>query len=157
MSRSAIVACLAGLVLVVLANPAVVAQGASAATAAGSPAYTAWDVGFAEGARPNDGDLARRLDGIVAYVPGRSPFIRLDLDWWYVQDCRTCSLRWDNLDPVVDQAAARGVRVLLVLAYAPPWANGGHATDKWLPAHDADWTTIVDRTVQHFGSRGAGI
>jgi hypothetical protein len=151
--RSRIVTCLTGLVLAVLASPAAVAHTASAATAATASSYTARDVGFAEGGRPNDADLARRLDGIVAYVPGRSPFIRLDLDWWYVQPCRTCSLQWDNLDPVVDQATARGMRVLLVLAYGPPWTNGGHTTDKWFPTDDADWTTIVDSTVQHFGSR----
>jgi hypothetical protein len=39
-----------------------------------------------------------------------------------VEPCRGCALQWDRLDLVVDAAAARGMRVLLVLAYmfGPP-------------------------------------
>ncbi|GIG89945.1 hypothetical protein Pen02_48810 [Plantactinospora endophytica] len=115
--------------------------------------YTSADVGFAEGHGVVDGDLGRRLDGMVAYLPGRSPMVRVDLNWWYVQECRTCALRWDKLDTLVDAATARGIRVLVVLAYAPPWANGGHADDKWFPTSDADWTAIVDRTVERYAGR----
>jgi hypothetical protein len=147
MRRSAIVFCLLGLALF-----AFVPRGSARATVT-APAYNVGDIGFAEGAGVADADLPRRLDAMVAYVPGRSPFVRLDLDWWYVQDCRACAPRWDRLDPVVDQAAARGMRVLLILDYAPPWANGGHSTDKWLPTSDTDWISIIDRTVQHFGAK----
>jgi hypothetical protein len=68
---------------------------------------------------------------MAAFLPGGSAFVRVDLNWWYVQPCRGCPLRWDRLDPVVDGAAARSMRVLVVLGYAPPWANGGSADDKW--------------------------
>ena len=115
--------------------------------------YTSFDVGFAEGAGLYDDELARRLGGMADYVPGRSPLIRVDLDWWYVEPCSGCPLAWDRLDPVVDQATARGMRVLIVLAYAPSWANGGHTDDKWFPTRDADWTRIIDRTVEHFGTK----
>ncbi|MGN9812846.1 hypothetical protein ACTMSW_26275 [Micromonospora sp. BQ11] len=148
-------AVLALLLLVALAV-APAATGPTDRLPAGVPiasTYGPFDVGFAEGSGLLDTQLARRLDDMVVYVPGRSPMIRIDLDWWYVQDCRTCALRWDRLDPVVDAARARGIRVLLVLAYAPPWANGGNSTDKWFPTNDADWTAIVDATVQHFAGR----
>lgn len=120
-----------------------------------SAAYDSFDVGFAEGSGIADADLPRRLDGIAAYLPGPAPFVRVDLNWAHVQECKECPLRWDQLDPVVDGAAARGLRVLLILAYAPPWANGGHADDHWFPLQDADWTAIVDATVGHFGDKVA--
>ncbi|SCE98910.1 Cellulase (glycosyl hydrolase family 5) [Micromonospora mirobrigensis] len=124
---------------------------APAPVAVTTDTFNRWDVGFAEGAGLNDADLARRLDGMVSYLPGRSPLLRIDLDWWYVQDCRRCALRWDRLDPVLAAAKARGIRVLLMLGYAPPWANGGHGSDKWFPTSDADWTAIVEATVRHVG------
>ncbi|MEU7750297.1 hypothetical protein [Micromonospora sp. NPDC049171] len=145
-------AMLALLMLMVLAAP----PGATGRVPARVPVaatHGPFDVGFAEGSGLLDTSLDRRLDDMVAYLPGRTPMIRIDLDWWYVQPCRTCALRWDRLDPVVDAARDRGIRVLMVLAYAPPWANGGNTTDKWFPTVDADWTTIVDKTVQHFSGR----
>ncbi|PZG00711.1 cellulase family glycosylhydrolase [Micromonospora endophytica] len=114
-------------------------------------AFSSSDVGFAEGHSVDDADLDRRLNEMVAYVPGRSPLLRVDLNWWYVQDCRDCPLRWDRLDPVLAAARARDIRVLLVLAYAPPWANGDHPNDKWFPVRDADWTAIVAATARHVG------
>ncbi|WP_159079508.1 hypothetical protein [Plantactinospora sp. BC1] len=72
-----------------VAGPASAAPPAADGRAAGV-GYTPADVGFAEGHGLVDGDLARRLDGMVAYLPGRSPMVRVDLNWWYVQECRTC-------------------------------------------------------------------
>lgn len=112
--------------------------------------YTARDVGFAEGADPSVGGLARRLDEIRAYVPNGQPFIRLDLNWAYLESCRGCALRWDRTDAQVDAAVARGMRVLMVLAYAPAWVNGGHDSDKWFPTEDAAWESITRRTVRHY-------
>ncbi|MFC4128455.1 hypothetical protein [Nocardia rhizosphaerae] len=112
--------------------------------------FSSTDIGFAEGSGT---DIAARLPAIASAVSPTVPILRLDLDWWYVEPHRGAALRWDRLDPVVDDAAARGMKVLLVLAYAPPWANGGHTDDKWFPLHDQDWTSIVDRTVQHFGDK----
>ncbi|MCY1136517.1 hypothetical protein OWR29_00800 [Actinoplanes sp. Pm04-4] len=36
--------------------------------------------------------------------------------------------------------------MLLILGYAPPWANGGHADDNWFPVVDSTWRAIVDAT-----------
>ncbi|NKX86546.1 hypothetical protein [Nocardia coubleae] len=122
------------------------------AMAAPADSFTSADVGFAEGS--GDGaDIVRRLSAMQSAVSPKVPVLRLDLDWWSVEPARGAPLRWDRLDPVVDAAAARGMRVLLVLAYAPPWANGGHSGDKWFPTRDQDWTSIVDRTVAHFGGK----
>lgn len=149
---------LAVAILMIVGQPAVHATitgrtGGTADTAAVAASYTSADVGFAEGASLADGDVTERLDRISRYASGTSPIIRVDLDWWHVEPCRGCGLQWDRIDAVVNAAVDRGMRVLVVLAYAPPWANGGHADDKWFPTSDTDWTSIVDRTVRHFTDR----
>jgi hypothetical protein len=128
------------------------AQNIPANTSA-ADAFTSLDVGFAEGGTP--AQLPQWLDAMDTYVGDKKPIIRLDLDWWYVQPSQTGALHWDHLDPLVDAAAARGMRVLLVVAYSPPWANGHPGEGGWFPTSDADWTSIVARTVAHFGGKVA--
>lgn len=127
------------------------AQPAAVLTPVATDTFSSADVGFAEGSGLLDGDLGRRLDEMVGYLPGRTPILRVDLDWSYVQWCRGCAPRWDRLNPVLTAARSRGMRVLLMLGYAPPWANGDHANDKWFPVDDADWTAIIEATVRHVG------
>ncbi|MFK3985424.1 hypothetical protein ACI2K4_34250 [Micromonospora sp. NPDC050397] len=112
--------------------------------------YTSSDIGI-------NGRL-EELDAIATYLPGRSPIVRVVLEWWTVEPCRGCKLQWDAIDSIVREIRVRDMRVLLVLAYAPPWANrtpGGpeHADmTTWFPTNDNDWSSIVDRTARHFGS-----
>ncbi|MBL7258508.1 hypothetical protein [Paractinoplanes lichenicola] len=124
---------------------------AGAETAATPYVFSQADVGFSEGAATTG--LVGRLDAMDAYVGDRKPVLRLDLDWWGVQDCANCAPDFGKLDAVVDAANARGIRVLLIIGYAPPWANGGHADDKWFPVADSTWRTIVDATAVHFAGR----
>lgn len=112
--------------------------------------YTSADVGFNLGHFGPDVD--RRLDGIANFLPGTSPVVRIGLNWWYVEPCRGCPLSWDRLDAQVNAAVARGMRVLLILAYAPPWANG-HDTTVWFPTNDNDWASIIDRALQRYGTK----
>jgi hypothetical protein len=121
------------------------------ADAAVTPVYDNGVVGFSEGA--GTAGLVGRLDRMDDYVGERKPMLRLDLNWWGVQGCDSCAPDFSTLDPVVDAAAARGIRVLLILTYAPPWANGGHDNDHWFPVDDGDWTAIVDATVAHFAGK----
>jgi hypothetical protein len=121
------------------------------AEAAATPAFGNADVGFSEGSAT--AGLVDRLDRMDAYVGDRKPIVRLDLNWWGVQQCAGCTPNFQALDPIVDAASARGIRVLLILDYAPPWANGNHADDHWFPLNDSDWSGIVDATVAHFGGK----
>ncbi|GGK61809.1 hypothetical protein [Nocardia camponoti] len=141
----------AGSVAVVLAA-GILSTVPGTATSAPGDSFTSADVGFAEGS-VSGSDLAARLPAMQSAVAPKAPIVRVDLDWWYVEPSRGAALKWDQLDPVVNAAAARGMRVLLVLAYAPPWANGNHGDDKWFPVRDQDWTSIIDRTVAHFGNK----
>lgn len=105
------------------------------------------DVGFAEGSAT--AGLVDRLDTMDEYVGAKKPILRLDLDWWKAQDCAACPPNFDHLRPIVDAANARGLPVLLILAYSPPWATGGRG-DKFFPTDDAAWRRIVDATVAEF-------
>lgn len=142
------------LLVLALLVPTSAAHAAVVAPASGGASqYTSMDFGFAEGAGIVDATMGQRLDGMRAFTGARAPLLRVDLDWAHVEPCQGCALQWDQLDPVVNQAAAKGIGVLLMLGYAPGWANGGNATDKWFPTRDADWTSIVDRTLAHLAGK----
>src|SRR6266545_720268 len=101
--------------------------------------------------------MVDEFDGMDSYVGMKKPIVRVDLDWGHVESTSCANpcqggLQWDVIVPIVDAASARGMRVLVVLAYAPPWATG-HDTGKWFPTNDADWVDIVDNAVRHLGNR----
>lgn len=135
-------------VRIVLAALLLAGLGAVTLPASAEPVtFTKDDVGFSEGAAT--AGLVDRLDAMDAYVGAKKPMLRLDLDWWKVQDCATCPPDFAHLRPIVDAAHERGMPVLLILAYSPPWATGGRG-DKFFPADDAAWRRIVDATVAEF-------
>ncbi|MFD3703345.1 hypothetical protein ACFWUP_09380 [Nocardia sp. NPDC058658] len=81
--------------------------------------FSSADIGFAEGSGSGT-EIAARLPAIQSAASPKAPILRLDLDWWYVEHSPGAALRWDRLDPVVDEAAARGMKVLLVVDPAGP-------------------------------------
>jgi hypothetical protein len=113
-------------------------------------AFTSADVGFIDGSdaagRPG------RVAAMDAYVGDKKPILRLDLFWNDVQPARDASPNWTSLDGSVDAAYAQGVRVLLILDYSTPWANGGRDTN-YFPTDDAAWAGIVRQAVAHFGPK----
>src|SRR6266536_412706 len=148
-------------VLALVTAVAVVGFGAAVITRAGagewagSGVFTSGDVGFAEGGIR--ASMVDEFDGMDAYVGAKKPIVRVDLNWGHVEETpcpNPCpgGMQWDQIDPIVDAASARGMRVLVVLAYAPSWA-AGHDTGNWFPTDDRDWVDIVDSAVRHFGSR----
>ena len=112
--------------------------------------FTSADVGFAEGSAT--AGLTARLAAMDAYAGDRKPILRLDLDWQGVQPDPAVAPDFGKLDPIVDAANERGLRVLLILAYSARWANGGKDIT-WLPSDDAAWGRIVEATVTHFGDK----
>jgi hypothetical protein len=122
------------------------------APAHAAPSYTfsAEDVGFIDGG--GDDGAPARIAAMDDYVGAKTPVVRIDLFWSDVQDCATCPPKWGRLDTLVGAAAARGVRVLLILDYSTSWANGGRPSS-WFPTDDAAWAGIVEAAVAHFGDR----
>ena len=136
---------------------AAVAVGGGTPTAAADPVpipdpyvFTSADVGFIDGSDP--AGRAGRIADMDAYVGAKKPIIRIDLFWDQVQPCATCTPNWTALDAMVDAAYTQGVRVLLILDYAVPWANGGRASN-YLPTDDGAWAAIVSQAVAHFGPK----
>ncbi|MEV6301266.1 hypothetical protein AB0M02_17790 [Actinoplanes sp. NPDC051861] len=118
------------------------------------PVYTSSDVGTNLG--HYESGVADRVDGIDAFFgAGRSPIVRVSLSWQKYQLSRGGPINWTELDDQVNQLRAKGMRVLLMLGYAPSWANGhsGERAEVWFPTEDADWKAIVDATVAHFGDK----
>ncbi|MFI5935089.1 hypothetical protein [Actinoplanes sp. NPDC051494] len=120
--------------------------------AADQASFSSADVGFAEGSAT--AGLVGRLDAMDAYVGDRKPILRLDLNWQGVQPTAGATPDFSALDPVVDAAYARGIRVDLILAYSARWANGGKDIN-WFPTDDNAWRSIVDSTVRYFGDKVA--
>ena len=83
-------------------------------------------------------------------------WLRADFDWNRIESEKG-HFEWTVTDRVVADAEARGLSILVSLAYSPGWANGGqprHAA----PRNPQDWadfvTAVVDRykaRVRHWG------
>jgi hypothetical protein len=112
--------------------------------------FTSADVGFIDGSDP--AGRPGRIAEMDAYIGDKKPIIRLDLSWDRVQPCATCPPDWAALDAQVDVAYAQGVRVLLILDYSAPWANGGR-NPNYFPTDDGAWANIVSQAVAHFGPK----
>ncbi|GAA2714098.1 hypothetical protein [Actinoplanes palleronii] len=124
--------------------------GADQASVAPSYVFTSDDVGFADGGGPDN--AVDRITAMDEYLGDKKPLLRLDLFWDDVQQCATCAPDWSDLDPRVDAAYERGARVLLVLDYSAPWANGNRKPS-YFPTGDDAWSDIVDAAVVHFGPK----
>ena len=99
----------------------------------------------------DDATMKRHLDGLAA-IGARS--IRFDLPWGSVERTRG-TYDWSQGDRAVAAARARGLDVLLVLAYSPSWANGGRA-DKYPPldAHVADYAAFAREAARRYVPKG---
>ncbi|MET3420806.1 hypothetical protein BJ973_000018 [Actinoplanes tereljensis] len=113
--------------------------------------FSAFDIGF------NDGGSAagkpERIGDMVDYLGGTKPIIRAGLDWDRVQPTAGGPLDWTGIDAQVNAAYAKGVRVLLILTYSAPWANGHPDDITWFPTDDNAWRAIVAASVAHFGPK----
>ncbi|GAA3209513.1 hypothetical protein GCM10020256_06850 [Streptomyces thermocoprophilus] len=80
----------------------------------------------------SDRELSAALDDAVT-VGAR--WVRADLSWADIQPVPLGDFLWWKFDRVVGAAEERGLDVLPVLAYTPPWARpAGCGTDKCAPA-----------------------
>lgn len=97
-------------------------------------------------------ELDRALDDIAS---SGATWVRFDLNWADIQADGPDSFNWARYDRVIDGAHRRGLKVLPVVAYTPPWARpAGLDTDKAPPARIEDFTRFVAVAVARYSSRG---
>lgn len=94
------------------------------------------------------GELASRLDDAVELGAG---WIRVDLSWADVQPASADRHEWDRFDRIVDAARSRGLQVLPILTYTPPWARvPGCFDEKCAPSNPEDFARFAGEAVSRY-------
>lgn len=99
-----------------------------------------------------DAERAALLDKLQA---AGVQWVRIDLGWASLQEQGSASYsQWyvDLADRAVDQARARGLKVLATLWATPSWANGGGATNV-PPQNVSDYSRVATWAGAHFRGR----
>ncbi len=100
----------------------------------------------------SNAELAAALDDAVDIGARR---IRADLEWGDIQPLSPDQYNWKRFDHVVDAARRRGLMVLPVLAYTPPWARpSGCPTDKCAPVHPALFARFAAAAASRYAPLG---
>ncbi len=99
--------------------------------------------------------------GINAHLPSADDFdaiekagfgfVRVDFTWDRMEPLRG-QIRWDLMDPVVEEADAHGVRLVAILGFCPPWASSGPSA-YYPPRHARDWKEFVSALVKRYRGR----
>ena len=161
--RSALVvlALLAASAMVVSGVPGTPTAGAPAgasepaAAPAGSSALAA-RAGIATGnwvLWESDAELAADLDAI-ARTGAR--WVRFDVDWNSTQHAGPNAWNWSAIDRFVLAARSRGLWLIGMVAYTPPWARpAGCASLKCLPADPSTYAVFVAEAARRYGPGAA--
>lgn len=100
----------------------------------------------------SDAELAATLDDAVAV--GVS-WVRVDLGWDRIQPVSAAAYDWSSFDRTVFAARARGLSVLPILTYTPPWARPtGCTTPKCAPADPARFATFAGVAATRYAPLG---
>ncbi len=104
----------------------------------------------------SDADLNRDLDAIARTG---AKWIPIDVDWNSIQGDGPTSFRWDRgLDRAVIAARARGLNIIGMAAYAPPWArvwNCGPNDIHCLPQNPDDYGRFLTAAAQRYGTQSS--
>ncbi|MDA3923337.1 MAG: hypothetical protein PF904_01395 [Kiritimatiellae bacterium] len=86
------------------------------------------------------------------YEDSSTKFVRTGIDWRAIETSDNVynALRVDGVDAFFAGCAARGIRVLAIIAYAPAWANGGHNESGWPPLDNDDYTDFCEWFVRRY-------
>ncbi len=110
--------------------------------------------GFSESSaifRKSPDELAADFDAIAALGVR---WVRLDLQWAYVQEAGRDQWRWDRLDLAVRLARERELDVLALLAYTPAWARPARTTDKHPPTNPDDFARYAREAARRYAPLG---
>jgi polysaccharide biosynthesis protein PslG len=122
---------------------------------AAAPAQTTTRLGVSYGntlSRMSQQQLAATLDDAVEL---NVRWIRADLSWADVQPTGPASFWWDGFDRVVRAARTRGLNVLPILTYTPPWARDpGCVRFSCPPRSDKEFAAFARAAVKRYASSG---
>jgi len=81
-------------------------------------------------------------------------WLREDFAWSSIEP-RKGHFDWRATDGLMRSAATAGMNVVALAGYAPPWANGGHADDKFPPLNPRDYANFVLAVAHRYGKGGS--
>jgi polysaccharide biosynthesis protein PslG len=96
-------------------------------------------------------ELTRELDH---YRSLGARWMRIGINWHVIQRSGPDSFNWAPFDAVVRGARERGINVLGVLLYTPPWARGGRGDPATPPSDPGDYATFAAQAVRHYAPMG---
>lgn len=80
-------------------------------------------------------------------------WVRIEIDWWYVQDGGRTSFNWAGPDGAVAAAKAKSLNVLLLIQKTPPWARTT-ADGSTPPTNPNDYATFAAKVVSRYAPQG---
>jgi hypothetical protein len=103
----------------------------------------------------SDARLGAALDDAVATG---AKWVRADLSWQNIQYDGPTVYRWSLFDRVLDAASRRGLKVLPVLAYTPPWARKRYCgVPTCAPADPQQFARFAREAVKRYNARGIDV
>lgn len=83
-------------------------------------------------------------------------WVRLCIDWRWIQYENKNNFKWDGksypYDFVIDSLVSNNFQILGLIAYAPPWSNGGNQ-GTFPPSNAQDFGDFVFAVVKRYGDR----
>jgi polysaccharide biosynthesis protein PslG len=86
-------------------------------------------------------------------------WIRIDVDWWLVQESDAKTYNWSYYDTTLANIEAAGIKVDGTIVTTPPWARPSDCTDdgRCRPASVAAYATFAKAVAQRYGTRFAAL
>lgn len=98
-------------------------------------------------------DAASLDDQFDALAAMKVTWVRVDVDWSVVEPVQN-QLNWASTDQLVDRALAHRMRVLLVLAFSPPWTTSRPGSNRARPDDPAAFANFARVAAQRYAARG---
>ena len=100
----------------------------------------------------SEADFAKDMAMIDASGAG---WLRIDINWGVIQYKGATSYDWARFDRVVKDARARGLNVLGVFTYTPPWARPSPSDHYATPPKSmSDFAAFVSTATQRYSAMG---
>ena len=96
-------------------------------------------------------DMRRDFDTMQA---AGARWIRMDVNWAVIQAQGPSTYNWAPFDRVATDSVARGLSVLAVIQYTPPWARPAGTPAETPPTNLDDYARFAQAAAAHFAALG---